>query len=162
VAIGTLASSALYEELLPQSLDQLDVDRLVSQWPELATVEAEIRQQLDPPELAAKAMEEIRAKYSDREQLREQLAKVQTAWPVLQNRLRSHLMPFGEIKDRLVAAGCPSSPCEIGIFHKRLRESYLQAYYIRRRFTVLDLAMRTGLFAASLDRIFGPEGRWPI
>ena len=26
----------------------------------------------------------------------------------------------------------------------------------------LDLAARTGLLASSLDRIFGPEGRWPI
>ncbi|MBN2293214.1 MAG: sn-glycerol-1-phosphate dehydrogenase [Pirellulales bacterium] len=161
VGIGTLASSALYEELLLQSLDELDVDRLCLQWPEFASVEADIRERFDLPDLAAKALEETRAKYIDRQCLRDQLMRIRTAWPQLHRRLRSHLIPYGELKDCLAAAGCPSAPHEIGISYERLRENYLQAYYIRRRFTVLDLAVRTALLSSALERIFGSQGRWP-
>ncbi len=59
-------------------------------------------------------------------------------------------------------AGCPSEPEQIGISRERLRLSYEQAYYIRRRFTVLDLAMRLGVFHSALDELFGPEGAWSI
>jgi len=162
VAIGTLASSALYEELLPQSLQELDADSIVAQWPDLASAEDDIRDRFGLPEVAAKALEETRAKYVNAGMLGEQLARLRAVWPRLSRRLRSHLMPFGELKDRLTEAGCPSKPDEIGISPCRLRESYRKAYYIRRRFTVLDLATRTGLLTSSLDRIFGPEGRWPI
>ena len=36
---------------------------------------------------------------------------------------------------------------EIGISRARLRESFGQAYFLRRRFTALDLAARCGLLA---------------
>ena len=47
-------------------------------------------------------------------------------------------------------AGCPVEPEQIGISRDRLRQSYEQAYSIRRRFTILDLAMRLGLFEMAL------------
>ena len=59
-----------------------------------------------------------------------------------------------EVRQRLAAAGCPWHCEDIGISPSRLRESYRQAYYIRRRFTVLDAAVRTGLLDACLDRSF--------
>jgi glycerol-1-phosphate dehydrogenase [NAD(P)+] len=59
-------------------------------------------------------------------------------------------------------AGCPDNPETIGISRERLRTSYRQASLIRRRFTVLDLARRAGVFDACLDRIFSPAGPWPI
>jgi glycerol-1-phosphate dehydrogenase [NAD(P)+] len=33
---------------------------------------------------------------------------------------------------------------------------------IRRRFTVLDLAVRAGLLDECLEQIFGANGLWPI
>ncbi len=162
VGIGTLASSALYEQLLPLPLADLDADRLASKWPDLPAVESDIQRRFDRPELTAKALEETRAKYVEADELREQLLRLRTVWPGLRDRLRSHLLPFDELRDRLTAAGCPSAPQEIGISLPRFRESYRQAYHIRRRFTVLDLAMRTGLFEPSLEQIFGPQGHWPI
>ena len=55
-------------------------------------------------------------------------------------------------------AGAPTEPEQIGITRARLRQSYWQAFCIRRRFTVLDLAVRTGLLDTCLDEIFGPAG----
>ena len=60
----------------------------------------------------------------------------------------------------LRAAGCPCEPEQIGIPRDRLRLSYEQAYYIRRRFTVLDFARRTGVMDAALEDLFGPAGPW--
>ena len=62
----------------------------------------------------------------------------------------------------LRAAGAPVEPEEIGISRTRLRESFGQAYWLRRRFTVLDLAVRCGLLGPALIELFGPGGPWPI
>jgi glycerol-1-phosphate dehydrogenase [NAD(P)+] len=61
----------------------------------------------------------------------------------------------------LSAAGAPTQPQQIGISRQRLRESYQQAYLIRRRFTVLDLAAQANVFEPCLDVIFSPAGPWP-
>ena len=61
----------------------------------------------------------------------------------------------------LRAAGCPCEPEQIGISRERLRLSYEQAWYIRRRYTILDFAQRAGLAREALDRIFGANGPWP-
>ena len=62
----------------------------------------------------------------------------------------------------LRAAGAPVEPEEIGITRTRLRDSFERAYFLRRRFTVLDLAARAGLFEQALSAIFGPNGPWPL
>lgn len=162
VGIGTLASSALYEQVFSQSLEKADVDGLVAKWPELKEVEATIGERFDLPELTAKALEETRAKYVAASTIREQLARLRFVWPELRQRLQAHLLPFDELAGRLTAAGCPVRPEQIGISPFRLRESYRQAYYIRRRYTILDLATRTQLFEPALGEIFGPSGRWAI
>ena len=42
-------------------------------------------------------------------------------------------------------AGAPVGPEEIGISRDRMSRSFRKAFFIRRRYTVLDLAMRVGL-----------------
>ena len=74
--------------------------------------------------------------------------------------MTAQLLPFDELADRLQRAGCPTKPQQIGISSSRLRESYRQAYFLRRRFTMLDLAHRTQRFEPALEQIFGPHGRF--
>jgi glycerol-1-phosphate dehydrogenase [NAD(P)+] len=45
----------------------------------------------------------------------------------------------------LRAAGCPTSPSELGLSRSAFRDTYRRARMIRRRYTVLDLADETGL-----------------
>jgi glycerol-1-phosphate dehydrogenase [NAD(P)+] len=80
----------------------------------------------------------------------------------LKERLRYQLLPFAELKGMLSDAGAPVEPEEIGITRQRLRESFWLAYFLRRRITVLDLAVRTNLLDKALDHLFGPRGQWPI
>jgi glycerol-1-phosphate dehydrogenase [NAD(P)+] len=160
VGIGTLASIALYEELLSRDLRCLDVDSAVASWPALADLRSEIAALFGPGELADKALEEIGAKFLSPEALRKQLMRLQSVWPDLRERLKRHLLPFGKVRSMLQAAGCPTSPEQIGISRSRLRQSYRQALFVRRRFTVLDLAHRTALFEVCLQNLFGSEGKW--
>jgi glycerol-1-phosphate dehydrogenase [NAD(P)+] len=60
----------------------------------------------------------------------------------------------------LKAVGAATAPEEIGISPARLRASYWRAFSIRRRFTVLDLAVRIGMLDALLDQLFGRDGGW--
>jgi glycerol-1-phosphate dehydrogenase [NAD(P)+] len=156
VGIGSLASLALYEALGRQRIAELDVDAAVASWPDDDANRREIDELFGAGELAAKAHEESAAKLPDRATLAAQLEMLKQAWPQLQRRLAAQLMPTSELRDRLREAGAACAAEQIGIDAARLRRSYRQAYHIRRRFTVLDVARRTGLWEATLDDVFGP------
>jgi glycerol-1-phosphate dehydrogenase [NAD(P)+] len=94
--------------------------------------------------------------------LARQLETLRRVWPELRERLRQQLILWPQLKDMLRAAGAPVEPEEIGISRARLRESFGQAYFLRRRITALDLAARCGLLEPALNQLFGPEGRWPM
>ncbi len=162
VGIGTLAVTALYEYLLRQPLETLDVDRGCAQWPDAGAREKMARELFDDGELAAVAQKESRAKEINAAALRSQLDLVRRTWPALRKQLSAQLIPLAELKAMLQTVGAPVKPEQIGISRSRLRDSFRQAYFIRRRFTILDLAMRTGTLDAALDQIFGPNGPWPL
>ena len=162
VGIGTLAVSGLYEQLLQSPLEKLDVAHCCSAWPSIEMLPATIRRILGRGELSDKALEETRAKHISTSDLQKQLERIRRLWPQLKGRLREQLLPFKELQRRLREAGAPTDPEQIGISRQRLRDSFLQAYHIRRRFTVLDLAVRADLLENSLSAVFGPSGPWPI
>lgn len=162
VAIGTLATTAMFEFLLEQPLDRLDVDACGAAWPDLDAWCRRARESLRDENLAALATRELTAKHSTPDELRAQLRTVRDTWPELREKLRARLLPLSKLKEMLRAAGAPTEPEEIGISRERLRLSYWQGFYIRRRFNVLDLVVRAGLLEAGLNHIFGPTGPWPI
>ena len=161
VGIGTLASVAMYEYILEQPLADLDIAATVAQWPELPEIEASIRALYDEDEVRDKALEEVRAKHSSRQQLEAELRILKTNWPKLKASLTTHLPSRRELQDKLAIVGAPSTPPEIGISHDRLRTSYYQAWHIRRRYTILDLAGRTASFDPCMQSVFGADGLWP-
>jgi glycerol-1-phosphate dehydrogenase [NAD(P)+] len=154
VGVGSLASLALYEALQQRNIEQLDIDAAVNAWPDATANEQEIAALFAHDELADKARQESSAKLISRDALRIQLEKLRRGWPELSRRLAAQLMPNSELRHRLREAGAAYAPEKIGITADRLRRSYRQAYHIRRRFTVLDLARRTALLEPALDDIF--------
>ena len=161
VGIGTLAVTALYERLLAKDMEKLDVERCCAAWPDEKSWAARARELLGEGELAEGAARELQAKHSSPAQLSEQLRLLKAVWPKLRELLRAQLLPLATLRQMLRDAGAPTEPEHIGITRARLRESYWRAFCIRRRFTVLDLAVRTGLLDICLDEIFGPAGLWP-
>jgi len=160
VGIATLAVTALYEEMLRRPLDSLELTPVCAQWPQLPEAEAGVRRLFATEEFLPTALQETRAKYISGDALRVQLQRLQQVWPALRSRLQQQLLPFNELRKRLQLVGAPVDPLEIGITHERLRASFLRAHHIRRRFTVLDLVIRTGQLESCLDAMFGPGGAW--
>jgi glycerol-1-phosphate dehydrogenase [NAD(P)+] len=162
VGIGTLAIAALYDFILEQPLEKLDLEACCAAWPDEVTLEKLIPQRFSQGDLTVVALQESRAKWVTRHELRGQLTMLRDKWPELRKRLSEQLLPYIALKTMLNNAGAPVEPEEIGISRDRLRESFWLSYFLRRRITVLDLAVRTDLLENALQHIFSPKGRWPI
>ena len=148
VGIGTLAVARLYEKLLAEPIEMLDIEDCARRWRDWPAVEADIRRLFDIDELRDKAIEETRAKFPSRDELVAQLVRFRDAWPGLQGGLRGQLLPSAQLASMLRDAGAPHEPEQIGISAERLRTSHRLAMHIRRRFTLLDIADRIGLLDA--------------
>jgi glycerol-1-phosphate dehydrogenase [NAD(P)+] len=162
VGVATHAISRFYEQLLAQEFTTLDVEACAARWADAETVEARVRERFADTDFITTAVTETRTKYIDDAALRVQLRRLQEVWPELRARLRTQLLPAAEVKRRLDEVGAPSEPEQIGITRERLRDSFLRAYHIRRRFTALDVAVRTDRLDTLLAGLFGPGGVWAI
>jgi len=158
VGIATLAVTAFYEHLLTLPLDRLDIAACVAAWDEAPAAEARARALFAGTEFIPTAVGETLAKTLSRAELAAQLERLRAVWPALRGHLHTQLIPFAEMKRRLRAVGAPVEPEEIGLTRDRLRASFFRAQHIRRRFTVLDLALRTATLAPALAALFGPGG----
>jgi len=155
VGIATLYLSALYEQLLHHPIEQLDIAACCTQWPEWEQQEARAKELFAETDFIDTVLTEIRAKYITKAALAQQLETLKTRWPVIKERLTRQLLPSTEVKRRLSLVGAPVNPEDIGIPIARLRNSFLRAQHLRRRFTILDLAVRTACLDLWLDRMFG-------
>ena len=162
VGIATLAVTRFYEQLLAHDFSQLDIERCVAAWPDAAAIEPRIRSTFAGTDFVDTAVTETRAKHIAPAELRAQLERLRATWPEIRARLQAQLLPSTEMKRRLDLVGAPTEPEQIGISRARLRDSFFRAYHIRRRFTVLDVAMRTGLLDSLLAGLFGPRGVWKL
>jgi glycerol-1-phosphate dehydrogenase [NAD(P)+] len=160
VGLGTVAIAALYERVLECDLVALDVEAAVAAWPDWAETERQVRRAHTTPSLADAAVEETRAKYPAPQALRERLVLLTRRWPELRDRLREQLSPASQLRGQLQAAGCPTTPEEIGLTAERLHATYRRAQMIRRRFTVLDLALQAGILDRCVGELFAPGGFW--
>lgn len=156
VGVATLAVTRLYEQLLSRDLASLNIERCVAAWPDADVTEAQVRRLFAETDFVETAVTETRAKHVSPEELRGQLERLRRDWPGTRERLREQLLCVAEMKSRLELVGAPTEPEQIGISRDRLRASFLRAYHIRRRFTVLDVAVRTNTLDSLLDASFGP------
>ena len=83
-------------------------------------------------------------------------------WPALREQLKAQLVTAGQVQRMLQAAGCPGDPADIGLTRGRVKASYSVARQIRRRYTVLDLAVEAGCLAECVDQVFAPGGFWAL
>lgn len=162
VSIGTLMSLALYEQLLKSDIKNIDIGACVKAWPSLSQAETKAVEMFKGTDFPMIGATEIKAKYIPHDELREQLTLLTQNWDNLKVRLQKQLISVEEAVKRLRAIGAPTQPEQIGISRERLRDSIIEAQHIRRRFTILDLAVRTRLLDTWTSAIFGQNGLWPI
>lgn len=162
VGMGTLALTAFYEQLLQTPIEELDVDYCCEEWPPLDLFIQRAVEMFKGTDFLQIGVYEIIAKYITKEKLKDQLMLLKQKWPLIKTRLSEQIIPFNEVKRCLKIVGAPTEPEEIGISREYLRETFYRALYIRRRYTILDLAIRTGMMEIWLDAIFGVNGIWEI
>lgn len=162
VSIGTIAITALYERFLNTDVENLEVSDSCAKWPQREESDAaalEIFEGTDFPEIG---LQETRAKYNNRAELQEQLNLLKNNWPEIKKKLAAQVVPYEEAKRRLELVGAPTAPEQISISRERLKATFIRAQFIRRRFTILDVAIRTGYLEQWLDELFGKGGIWEI
>jgi len=160
VGVGSIAMAALFERLLERDLSTLDVDEAVNNWPSWEETERRVREAYAGSKLENAAVEETRAKYVDTDALRERLELVREVWPGLREKVREQLMPADELRDKLRAAGRPTSPEEIGLSQEAFKATYRRAQMLRKRYTALDLANEAGILDECVEELFAPGGFW--
>jgi glycerol-1-phosphate dehydrogenase [NAD(P)+] len=162
VGIGMLAVTAFFEQVLKTPLENLDVEACCIAWPLPEELEEYAVKMFAGTPYPTIGVQETKAKYLTREKLGIQLNKLKKDWPELRLRLEKQIIPFAEVKRCLLLAGAPVEPEDIGVSRHHLRDSFLKAQMIRRRFTVLDLAVRTGNLDHWLDGLFSSGGIWEL
>jgi len=159
VGLGTVSIAALYERLLDRDLGGLNVAELTRAWPSWSEVERRIRSSF-APDLEDQVVEQSHPKYLERPQLSKRLALIRERWPELRRRAREQLLPAAQVRSQLRAAGCPTTPAEIGLSSEELKATYRRAQMIRPRYTILDLLNETGLLDRCVAELFNPGGFW--
>ena len=162
VGIGTLASTATLEFLLEQDLSRLDVDAAVAAWwTSFDAVKSTFPSIFaNRPAHIKRAEMEYAKKFPSRDVLRNELTIIRDNWKDLSGKIRSQLMPFAEVKDKMRKVGAPTEPEEIGVTRARFRDTYTGVPFMRARYFGADLVHRLGLMPALLNRLFGRGGIW--
>ncbi|MCZ8334211.1 MAG: sn-glycerol-1-phosphate dehydrogenase [Rhodobacteraceae bacterium] len=151
VAVGCVMALRLFDWLLGQDLTRLDVAAAVAAAPSLGVKIAAIHTAFGPGEIAARAVEEVRAKHVEGAALRARLERLRDGWPVLADRLRAQVMTPEVMVDMLHRAGAPAAATEIGVGRDYLRRTTLHARFLRSRYTVLDLLDECGMLEAAVE-----------
>jgi len=164
VGLGTLISTKTLEFILRQDIAHLDVDAAVARWwPSFAAAKAGFPSVYGPRTAhITRAELEFAKKCPTPAELKAELETLRTKWPDLAPRIRAQLMPFEEVRAKLVAVGAPVEPEDIGISRARFRETYRGVPYMRARYFGLDLVERLGLMDVHLNELFGPGGIWEV
>ncbi|HEY0669552.1 MAG TPA: sn-glycerol-1-phosphate dehydrogenase [Sphingobacteriaceae bacterium] len=162
VSIGTLAITALYDRILKTPLDHLSITKSLNQWPSAEDSDAQALRIFEGTDFPEIGLQETRAKYIPHEKLEDQLCILKNNWTEIREKIAGQLVPYEEARRRLQLVGAPTEPEHIGISRERLRETFIRAQFIRRRFTVLDVAIRSGYLNQWLDELFGKGGIWEI
>lgn len=162
VAVGSLASIALYESLFEILGDSpsAKLRDVTGYWVDFADIEREIKQVFPNTKESVQIIEQSREKYVAHRELAKRVAQAVSIWPDLKKKLQKQLLDFKEFRDMLRQVAAPQSPLDIGIELERLKSSYRSAWLIRQRYTILDFTQQLGIFNQCIRHIFDSGRYW--
>lgn len=158
VGLGTIAIAALYERVLARDLSDIDVEAAVAAWPGPDEMEASVRAVHD--KILSVALDQTMGKYVDADALGDRLRTLTQVWPQIRGRIEDQLLPPEELEQMLSAAGCPTTPSQIGLDFDAFRATYSRAQMIRTRYTILDVVREAGILDECVDELFAEGGYW--
>ncbi len=160
VALGTLISAALAEELFSPSgsLSALLRKRGYSPAKDLLGYRTSIASSLlHGTPYMEKTLAVITAKTPDALTLSSRVSKAHDLWDSLSAGYANQIPAFAPLKADLAAAGCPTEPAHIGLSKDACLRSARIASIIRSRYTILDLAAELGILEEALEAVFTKE-----
>ena len=162
VAIGSIASTVMYEQVLAMDAGELKTDEasIRAYWPEWKEVEQAIRDTFPDASLAGQVVKQSRDKYLDAGELAKRLQCLEENWDGICGQIKKQIIPAAELRQMLADSGAPHEPEEIGIDRERLHASHAQARMIRSRYTVLDLVAEAGWWTPCVVDSFKEGGFW--
>jgi glycerol-1-phosphate dehydrogenase [NAD(P)+] len=146
VAVGTAAITAVYEKLIAYPFENLDIDAAVKAWKSKDEFIKQAESLFGGEDFKDLAVCEISAKYIEPSNLKEQLSNLKNNWGKIRKDLSEQIVPLSIVQKNFKEIGAPYLPEHIGMTASYLKKSFLRNLFIRRRFTVLDLILRAGLF----------------
>ncbi|WP_274426066.1 sn-glycerol-1-phosphate dehydrogenase [Chelativorans sp. YIM 93263] len=150
VAIGGLTVLTLFDWLIRQDLTTIDAEATASHAPNWTGLEGIVQAAFANGTIAARALEEMQEKWVSGAVLVDRLEKMKETWPVLQERLKRHLMREPDMRELLSTAGAPVRVRDIGLSPERHRATVRKARWIRKRYTVLDILGEAGLLERAI------------
>lgn len=160
VGVGAVAMLALYEWFMTQDVASRARVRVDARRADPADVETELRDAFRAPFLLERARVETLAKTAAAARRPERLRALGACWPTLARSLGDALMPAATLAQRLVEAGCPSRPGQIGVTLETLARDYRRARLIRRRYTLLDCLDDLGWLDRAIEAVLRDDGFW--
>ncbi|MBR5627160.1 MAG: sn-glycerol-1-phosphate dehydrogenase, partial [Thermoguttaceae bacterium] len=156
VGIGTITTSALYDQILTLDSSVFDkaLETLTDRFPDWNQIERKVRCSFTEPGLIDNALKQCRLKYVDQTECRRRLTLYREHWNELRKQLREQCMTAAGIQKLIAECGAPSRPEEIGIDRTRLRKSCELAQLIRCRYNILDWLLETGQWDEQINQLF--------
>ncbi len=155
VGVYTHFMARFYEQILAFDYTRLDVEACVAAWPDWPTEEATARRLFAGTPFPDVGVTTTKAKYLDKDGLRDQLTIARTRWPEIKARLAKQLLPAREIERRLKVVGAPTTPEEIGTTAADSLANVNVAAHMRDRYNALDFTYRTGQMMPFARAAFG-------
>lgn len=156
VAVGTIATSRLYEAVRVLDPASIDIDARVAAHPTWADYQAVLVERFGP--LADAVLHHAKRMYPSRDTLRARLETLVATWDELFADASTTLRPADELDAELRSADCPTRFAEIGVDAERARQAVAWSKDIRARYTILHLAAELGVlddFATDYVERFG-------
>jgi len=150
VAVGTLATCTLYDELRRVDPATVDVDALVRAHPTRDALVEQIRARFGT--LADSVLPHALAGYHEADAVRARLGVLVARWDDIMADVGLTLRKPDDLRAELVSAQCPTHFAEIGVTPTRALASLKWSKDIRARYTVLHLASELGLLDGFADR----------
>lgn len=146
VALGTLISTAMMEELFSLSEQQIAAQcrrATPVSWDERA---AQIQAWDGDRPSYHQILEVCRSKFMEGEGLEARRDLIICKWEMMREKVKEQLIPFVQLKKMFSLADCPTEPSHIDITKELFLRGVVVSQMIRTRYTILDLLYETGTF----------------
>lgn len=153
VALGTLISTAMMEELFSFSGQQIATQcrRAVPvSWNERAV---QIQTWVGDRPSYRQILEVSRGKFLEGEALEARRALIIQEWEAMREKVRGRLIPFARLKEMFSLAGCPAEPSHIDVTKGLFLRGVVVSQMIRTRYTILDLMYETDMFSHVVESL---------